>query len=251
MKHPADTALNTLWDQVEEWGIGLTGEQASLLARYGHLLEKYDRANVIGTKVYERILEDHVLDSLSCLLVRGFETASSLVDVGTGGGFPGIPLAVARPSLSASLIESVAKKVSFLEYAVADLDLQNVSLLKERAEQVAVSTAHRGSYDLATTRAVSSLAVVAEYCVPLVRVGGRVIAMKGRLTDEELEEGRRAAKALGGGIADVVQVPWRAEVRMNQRCLVVIEKERETPKQYPRRPGTPQKYPLGRDIARK
>lgn len=245
MKRCSNYLLDAFIRQVRRWGIALTGDQIALLEHYGRLLEGYDLANVIGTRVYERIMEDHVLDSLSCLLVPSFDTARNMVDIGTGGGLPGIPLKIARPVLSASLVESTAKKTSFLKYVALELGLEGVEILNARAENVGKDPLHRASYDVATTRAVSSLAAVAEYCVPLVRVGGQVVAMKGRITTQELKEGTHAAELLGARVAKVLLVPLLAEVRAEERCLVVLEKIRETPARYPRKPGEARKHPLG------
>lgn len=231
--------------QVERWGIVLTDAQIALMEHFGRLLEGYSAANVIGTRYYARIMEDHVLDSLSCLIVPSFERAQSMVDVGTGGGFPGIPLKIARPSLNSCLIESTAKKTMFVRSAVSDLGLEDVKVLNARVEDVGVDPLHRARYDVATSRAVSSLAVAAEYCVPLIRLGGHVIAMKGRMTNTELEEGKQAASMLGARMVEVVPVPLLAEVRAEERCLVVLEKVQETPARYPRRPGVASKRPLG------
>lgn len=233
-----------MW-QVERWGIVLTRNQIALMERFGRMLEGYSAANVIGTRSYERIMEDHVLDSLSCLLVPSFEKAQSMVDVGTGGGFPGIPLKIARPLLSSSLVESTTKKTMFVRNVVLDLGLQDVKVLNARAEDVGMNPLDRARYDVTTSRAVSSLSVVAEYCVPLIRLGGQVIAMKGRITDAELEEGKHAASLLGARVVEVVTVPLLPEVRAEERCLVVLEKVRETPAQYPRKPGIARKRPLG------
>lgn len=231
--------------QAELWGITLTSDQVTLMERFVRLLEGYRAANVIGTRAYDRIMEEHVLDSLSCLLVPSFEKAERMVDVGTGGGFPGIPLKIARPSLNSSLIESTAKKAKFVQHALSELGPQDVKVLNERAEDIGIDPLHRANYDIATSRAVSSLAVVAEYCVPLIRLGGQVVAMKGRISDPELEQGKHAASLLGAQVVDVLYVPLLTELRAEERCLVVLEKVQETPDRYPRRPGVARKRPLG------
>lgn len=231
--------------QTELWGITLTSDQMTLMERFARLLESYRAANVIGPRSYDRIMEEHVLDSLSCLLVPSFEKAQSMVDVGTGGGFPGIPLKIARPSLNSALLESAAKKIVFVQGAVLGLGLEGVKIINARAEDVGIASANRAQYDVATSRAVSSLAVVAEYCVPLVHIGGQVVAMKGRITDSELEQGKHAASLLGAQVVDVLSVPLLTELRAEERCLVVLEKVQETPDKYPRRPGVARKRPLG------
>lgn len=245
MKRSSEHLLDTFVRQVERWGIALTDAQVALMERFGRLLGSYSAANVIGTRSYDRIMEEHVLDSLSCLLVPSFERAQSMVDVGTGGGFPSIPLKIARPSLRSTFVESTAKKTMFLRRAVSEIGLDDVKILNERAEDVGLDPLYRAHYDVATSRAVSSLAVVAEYCVPLVRLGGQVVAMKGRITDTELEEGKHAASLLGARVVEVVPIPLLAEVRAEERCLVVLEKVRETPARYPRKPGVARKRPLG------
>lgn len=221
------------------------------MERFGRLLEGYSAANVIGTRAYARIMEDHILDSLSCLTVPGFDAAQSMVDVGTGGGFPGIPLKIARPHLRVSLLESTKKKTLFLHSVASELGLKDIEILNARAEGVGMDPRNRARYDVATTRAVSSLSVVAEYCVPLIRVGGLVVAMKGKLADSELEEGKRAAGLLGARMVDNVLVPLLTEVRAEERRLVILEKVRETPTRYPRKVGIARKRPLGSNHAGK
>lgn len=231
-------------EQLALWGVELTEAQAAGLRRFAYLLSSYAEANVIGTRSLERILEDHILDSLSCLLFEGFEDGSRLIDVGAGAGLPGIPLKLARPCIALTLLESTAKKTRFINHAVVELGILGASVITGRAEEVARQEGHRGSYDVATARALASLAVVAEYCVPLTRVGGHVVAMKGRITAEELEAGETAADRLGARVAEVISVPLLPQIRARDRCLVVLEKVDETPERYPRRTGLPKKLPL-------
>lgn len=245
MKRCRESLLSEFIRQLELWGLALEDRQVASMERFGRLLESYSEANVIGARIYGRIMEEHILDSLSCLLAPGFDGGRRMVDVGTGGGLPGIPLKIARPSLDVSLIEATAKKAAFLRNAVSDLGLEDVKVLNARAEDVGAEAQSRASFDVATTRAVASVAVIAEYCVPLVRVGGQVVAMKGRVTREELEEGKHAARLLGARVVEVVTVPLLEEVRAEHRELVVLEKERETPARYPRKPGMARKRPLG------
>lgn len=222
-------------------------ERRLRLSEYARLLADYDRANVIGVREFERVLLDHVLDSLSCLLSEPLGRARSLIDVGSGGGLPGIPLGLALPNLKVVLAESTGKKASFLSAAAQTLRLTNALVKNERIEALAHQAEHRGMYDVATARAVARLSVVAEYCVPCVRVGGSVVSMKGRLQEEELAEGRRAAAALGAEISDVMRVPLLPEVGRNEHRLVIMQKVRPTPARYPRAPGRAAKRPLGAD----
>ena len=238
-------AVRLLEFQAAAWGLGLDGGRRDRLVEFARLLGSYGRANVIGTREPRGILLDHVLDSLSCLLFEPLAEAQRLADVGSGGGLPGIPLKIVRPALQATLVESTGKKARFLRHAVERLGLDGVEVLDGRVEEVAHLKSCRGSYDVVTARAVARLSVVAEYCVPLSRVGGRVISMKARLHAEELSEGKRAAQRLGAKVSEVLQVPYLPEAGQKERRLVILEKVRDTPKEYPRKVGVPAKKPLG------
>jgi 16S rRNA (guanine527-N7)-methyltransferase len=168
-----------------------------------------------------------------------------LADVGSGGGLPGIPIKILRPDLAMTLVESTGKKASFLRHAVGGLSLRGVEVANTRVEDLGRAGGHRGAYDVVTCRAVARLSVVAEYCVPLLETGGCAIAMKGRLEPEELAEGNRAVDALGAKVAETTRVPMLPEVGEKDRNLVILEKIRETPAQYPRRSGIVAKRPLG------
>lgn len=165
-----------------------------------------------------------------------------MVDVGSGAGFPGLPLKIALPDIQLTLIESTAKKTAFLQHIVEVLHLAEVTILTARAEEVGHQAAHRARYDVAVARAVASLPVLAEYTLPLVKVGGIVIAQKGQSPTEEIEAATNALSVLGGEISQVtpIEVPGLEEVRH----LVVIRKLEHTPPKYPRRSGIPAKRPL-------
>ena len=237
--------LELLEAQASEWGLHLDEKQLESLLRYSRLLATYDRANVIGTRDQDRILLDHVPDSLSCFLHEPLLGAGRIADVGSGGGLPGIPISIVRRDLRTTLVESTGKKARFLHFVAEDLALDNVNVANARVEDIGRTGEHRGAYDIATSRAVSRLSVVAEYCVPLLGVGGRAIAMKGRLEREEFEEGSRAAEVLGARILGVEPVEMIAEVGEKERNLAIIQKVEETPARYPRRPGFVAKRPLG------
>jgi len=234
-----------LEEQAAVWGLHLDRSQRERLLDYARLLALYDRANVIGTRDLDGILLAHVLDSLSCFLYRPLFEARSLADVGSGGGLPGIPLKIMKPDLATTLVESTGKKARFLRYAVDSLSLENVEVANVRVEELGREQAHRGAYDIVTSRAVARLSVIAEYGVPLLENGGRVVAMKGRLEQEELAEGSRAADALGAQVEEFVEVPMLPAVGEKERKLAILEKNRETPAQYPRRSGVAARRPLG------
>jgi 16S rRNA (guanine527-N7)-methyltransferase len=238
-------SLELLEAQAAAWGVRLDGEQIDLLLRYARLLASYDRANVIGTRELDRIVLDHVLDSLSCFLHEPLLEARRMADVGSGGGLPGIPIGIVRRDLSTTLIESIGKKAHFLQYVAEDLALENVTVANARVEEIGRRQEHRGAYTLVTTRAVARLSVIAEYSVPLLEVGGQAIAMKSRLEREEFEQGGRAVGDLGAKIGGVEPVEMLQEVGDKERNLIVIQKIGETPARYPRRSGAVAKRPLG------
>ena len=231
--------------QAAAWGLRLDGQRIDRLETFARFLSSYEEANVIGTRAQREVLLEHVMDSLSCFLFRPLAEAGRLVDVGSGGGLPGLPVKIAEPRLTVALVEATGKKARFLQRAVDTLSIGGVEVVNERAEDVGRAREHRGAYDVATTRAVARLSVVAEYCVPLLRVGGHAICMKGRLEEAEVSEGERAAAELGAEVREVIKVPRLAELGEKQRTLVVLRKVGETPGKYPRSVGTPAKRPLG------
>lgn len=232
--------------QLVAWGVCLDPGIEERLQHFARLLSSYDEANVIGTKAFDQVLLEHVLDSMSCLLVPEVECSRVIADVGSGGGLPGLPLAIALPDTSFELIESTGKKATFLKHAVERFRLSNVEVINARAEDVARDQIRRAAKDVCTVRAVAKLSVLAEYCLPLLKEGGRVIAMKGHVSDEEREEGNRAASVVGGGCVQTIEVPMLEELEQKKRSLVVFKKVMETPESYPRRSGVPAKNPLGR-----
>ncbi len=231
--------------QAAAWGLRLDDKRLARLEAYARLLAEYEEANVIGTRDFGRILLDHVLDSLSCFLFRPLADAGRLADVGSGGGLPGIPIKICARDMGVTLIESTGKKARFLRRVVDELSLTGTEVAGARVEEASRMAEHRGMYDVATARAVARLSVLAEYCVPLLKVGGRVVSMKGWLPDEELSEGERAAEKLGAKVSEHIRVPHLPEVGEKERRLVVIQKVRKTPEKYPRNVGVPAKKPLG------
>ena len=238
-------ALEQLRVQCKGWGIDLDGSQLKLLGAYADLLAGYELANVIGTRDRDQIILEHLVDSLSCLAATGIRWGSCLIDVGAGGGLPGIPLSVARPDLRVTLLEATEKKVRFLEYVKAELQLGNLEVLHARAEDAGRESRYREAFDLATARALAALPVVLEYCVPLVRTGGKVLAMKGRLQEEELSQGVAAARELGAQLSETTAVDYRPQIPHKERRLVVFDKVSATPARFPRRVGLAKKRPLG------
>jgi 16S rRNA (guanine527-N7)-methyltransferase len=238
-------AIELVSQQAAAWGLRLDAGGLQRLGAFARLLSDYEEANVIGTREVGEVLLEHVLDSLSCFLFEPLGEAERLADVGSGGGLPGLPIKLAAPRVEVTLIEATAKKARFLRRAVEALALDGVEVVNGRAEEVGRARDHRGVYDVTTARAVARLAVVAEYCVPLLRVGGHAVLMKGRLEGGEVSEGQRAVDSLGAEVSEVIRVPRLPEIGEKQRSLVVVRKVGETPDRYPRSVGTPARKPLG------
>ena len=242
--------MQRLVDGARTLGLNLTAEQqAAFQLYYEELLAWNAKFNLTAITDYEQVLIRHFLDSLSCLLAQEAKAAlyragGRTVDVGSGAGFPGIPLKLVCPAGRLTLLEATGKKVTFLEHMIGRLGLRTVTAVKARAEELAHDPSHREQYDLALSRAVAELPVVAEYTLPFCKVGGWAIAQKGEAGAAEAWTAERAISMLGGELRRVVQVelPGLAE----NRSLIVIEKVHPTPDAYPRRPGVPSKRPLGR-----
>jgi 16S rRNA (guanine527-N7)-methyltransferase len=223
--------------------LGLSEEMVDRLSRFGDLLMS-SPINVTALRSPQQIESGHFVDSLSLLGVPAIRSAGSIVDVGSGGGLPAVVLAAVLPSTRVVALESVRKKCDFISHSSAELGLANFQVCCARAEEYAApGAAGREAFDVAVARAVAALPILAELCLPLVKVGGRFIAMKGDISNQERMEGETAAAILGGG--EVSLLPVEAFEGGGRRCLVVVPKRSSTPAGFPRRPGLPAKRPLG------
>jgi 16S rRNA (guanine527-N7)-methyltransferase len=222
-----------------------TGQQVQQFNRYASILIEWnERINLTSIIDEEGIVVKHFLDSLSVLPMFDPQgDGLSLIDVGTGAGFPGMALAIMRPTWHVTLLEATRKKVDFLALVAQELGLTNVTTLWGRAEEQGQERAHRERYDAAVARAVADLPVLAEFCLPFIRTGGRWVAQKGPRVDEEVQRARNAFGQLGGKLLAVesVTIPGLED---ETRTLVLVEKVRPTPATFPRAPGTPKKRPL-------
>ena len=226
-----------------EAGIPLTAEQIGQFSVYHEMLLDWNtRMNLTALTAPEDVAVKHIIDSLTAYDAALFDGARTLIDVGTGAGLPGIPLAVYAPHLTVTLLDALNKRVRFLTEVTAAMGLQNVRCIHARAEEAARTAEHRAAYDIAVSRAVARLPVLLEYTLPFVRVGGTLLALKGRAYAEEQKEARRAAEVLGGGriTARPVHLPGLDDVR----AILTVTKERQTPAIYPRSGGAPPRRPL-------
>lgn len=218
--------------------------ELALLARYlDLLLEVNQRFNLTAIRDRDTAWRRHIVDSLTLLPVLAEVPAgASVVDVGSGGGLPGLPIAITRPDLWLTLVEATGKKARFLEQCARDLGLAHVKVVADRAETVGQSREHRQQYDVALCRAVGPMAELLEYTLPLVKVGGQLLAMKGPSVEGELEQASDAMDLLGAG--ELAIVPAYPESFNLDTVIVRIVKERPTPRTYPRLPGLPRQHPL-------
>jgi 16S rRNA (guanine527-N7)-methyltransferase len=222
--------------EIREGMLDLFGLHYEALIHFGR------QTNLTSIEGDEEVAVKHFLDSLTCSAALEIEDDWDVVDVGTGAGFPGVPLKVERPSLGLTLVEASQKRVRFLESLVSTLGLSDTEVVWGRAEDVGRMRRHRENYDLAVARGVADLAVLAELCLPFVRVGGTFVALKGPSVEDELSRAVKAMGIMGGRMERIVRVslPWN----YGDRSIVVVRKEACTPEKYPRRPGIPNKRPI-------
>ena len=224
-------------------GIRLTRLQLATLGQYeGLLLEWNSRYNLTAIRDPQEIRAKHFLDSLTCLIVLRGTPMERVIDVGSGAGFPGIPLKIACPDMQLTLLESIGKKADFCRHVVQSLNLKAVSVISGRAETLGQTSDHRQRYDWALARAVAVMPVLAEYLLPLVKIGGHALAMKGESAPAEAQSAENALRLLGGSLRQLIPVTLPSVVE--ERYLVVVDKTASTPAAYPRRVGIPAKKPL-------
>ena len=225
------------------FNVHMSGRQVAAFATYEkELLDWNSKFNLTAIRDSESIRTKHFLDSLSCVLAWKSNSPHRLIDVGTGAGFPGIPLKIIDPHLKLTLVESVGKKVTFCQHIVRVLGLDNVDVIQARAEELGQDAGHREKYDYAVARAVANLNVLSEYLIPLVKIGGTMLAQKGESGPAEAQSAESAIKLLGGKLKQVIPVHLPGVV--DERYLIVADKVAATPPKYPRKPGIPAKQPF-------
>jgi 16S rRNA (guanine527-N7)-methyltransferase len=233
-----------LAQQVQDMvGVRLGAAQVTAMEWYEReLLDWNARFNLTAVRDSNGVQVKHFLDSLTCILALRDSSVNRVIDVGTGAGFPGLPLKIACPSIQLTLVESVGKKADFCRHVARTLALDGVEVVQERAEALGQTRAYREQYDWALARAVAAMPVLAEFLLPLVRVGGRALAMKGESGPAEAQSAEQAMRVLGGHLRQIVPVHLPGVVE--ERYLVVVDKVAATPANYPRRVGVPAKRPL-------
>ena len=218
-------------------GQTLTGEQIDRLCRFGALLlEKNQVMNLTAITEHSAVAQLHFLDSLTVLRAADCR-GKSIIDVGCGAGFPGVPVAIAEPTAKLTLLDSLQKRMNWLREVLPELGVQ-AEVVSARAEEYVAG--RREQYDIATSRAVARLNILCELCLPYVKVGGKFLALKGAMTHEEVEQARKAIEVLGGRVAEIAEYPIAGAIHR----IVVIEKVRPTPKQYPRKFAKIKQAPL-------
>lgn len=234
---------NKLKEISKQINIDLNEKQLNQFEKYMDLLLEWnEKINLTAITEEDEVILKHFIDSMTAN--KYIEKETSIVDIGTGAGFPGIPISIIRDDVKVTLVDSLNKRINFLNEVISNIELKNINAIHSRAEDFGKNKQYRESFDISVSRAVANLSVLVEYLLPLVKVGGKCICMKGSDVEEEIAEAKFAIKELGGKIESVNEfcLPG-TDIKRN---IIVIKKERNTPNKYPRKSGTPSKQPLKR-----
>ncbi len=228
-------------EETSKIGIDLTERQIDQFLKYYDLLvEKNKVMNLTAITEFEEVVQKHFVDSLSIVKSMNMESIKSMLDLGTGAGFPGVPIKIAYPHIEVTLADSLDKRIRFLNEVIEALELETISTVHGRAEDLARNVKYRENFELCTSRAVARLSVLSEYCIPFVKVNGSFISYKSGSSQDEIKEAAKAIKILGGSL----QSTTNFELYEMGRTLVSIKKVKATPKVYPRKAGTPSRKPI-------
>lgn len=236
--------MEQLKKKSEMLDIALSEKQLQqFLSYYEMLIEKNKVMNLTAITEKEEVIDKHFIDSISFNKAMDVTRPLKILDLGTGAGFPGIPLKIAYPNLEITLLDSLNKRIKFLDEVIESLGLEGISTIHGRAEDYAKQASYREQFDICVSRAVANLATLSEYCLPYVKEGGCFISYKSGSVEEELEQSKKAIFELGGKVKEVIA--FTLPETDIERTFVVIEKVRKTPKKYPRKAGLPSKEPIG------
>ena len=232
---------NLMIDYGKEINIVFTEEQLQKFYKYMNLLIEWnEKINLTAIVEPKEIILKHFIDSLT--IIKYIELNKSVIDIGTGAGFPGIPIKIMREDLDITLLDSLNKRIHFLNEVIQKLELKNITAVHARIEEYAKNKQYRETFDIATSRAVANMTTLSEYMLPMVALKGKAICMKGSEISDEISKSKNSIKVLGGEIAKIEE--FTLPKSDNKRNLILIKKERQTPGKYPRKPGIPSKEPL-------
>ncbi|XYQ03086.1 16S rRNA (guanine(527)-N(7))-methyltransferase RsmG [Bacillus safensis] len=228
---------------LEEKGITLSPMQLEQFETYFRMLVEWnEKMNLTSITEKEEVYLKHFYDSISAAFFIDFHKLTTICDIGAGAGFPSIPLKICFPHLHVTIVDSLQKRITFLNELAKGLNLQDTTFYHDRAETFGQRKEKRESYDLVTARAVARLSVLSELCLPLVKKEGLFVALKASAADEEMQAGKKAVTVLGGEVVE--KHSFVLPLEESERNIIVIEKKKQTPKKYPRKPGTPNKSPI-------
>lgn len=235
--------FDILKEACEEIGLEFNNEKYNQFMLYKELIKEWNqKINLTAITEDEEIVKKHFIDSIKIFKFTDIKECNSIIDIGTGGGFPGIPMKIVYPECNMVLLDSLNKRIKFLDIVIEKLGLTNIKTIHGRAEEFPVKEEYREKFDIVVSRAVANMSVLSELCIPYVKLDKFFVALKGPAIDEELKEGKNAIEILGGKVEKLI--PVQIEGSDLNHNLVVIKKIKNTPNKYPRKPGTANKKPL-------
>ena len=233
--------INKMKENEKYFNFHFSVEQLEQFFAYMNLLIEWnEKMNLTAIVEPNEIILKHFIDSITIL--KEIDNNSKIIDVGTGAGFPGVPLSIMNPTLKITLADSLNKRLIFLQEVVNQLGLKNIEIIHARAEELGKNKKYRENFDAATSRAVANLSTLSEYLIPLVKVGGKIISMKAGGAQEEIEAAKKAIKILGGEIEGIEE--FKLPQTEIERTIILMKKEEHTPNKYPRKAGVPSKEPI-------
>lgn len=233
--------ISYMSDKFEQAGFTFSDlQKRQFYTFYNMLIDKNKVMNLTGITEFTEVVEKHFLDSIYLNHVTDLDQPVKIIDLGTGAGFPGIPLKIAFPEIEITLVDSLNKRIHFIEEVIEELGLTSIYAVHARAEELAQNSEYREKFDLCVSRAVANLSTLEEYCLPFVHIGGKFISYKSGEIEAEVQESKKACFLLGGKLKEV----YKFDLEESKRSFVVVEKVKTTPKTYPRKSGTPSKMPL-------